>query len=132
MKVKELFESDQLATVKMLTQSMRFIESNPKEVDVKYRKHGRAQKKECFNNSFRDMSDHSGEIYVLGFIFFHGIPIEHAWVKDGDTYFDVTLDPKEQQGYVSVLELSLEQVMEYVDKHQSAPSLYDYNRFRAS
>lgn len=130
MKTKHLFENDRIALVRMMTSAIRNIQLNPKEVVVKYKKHPSSQKKQCFNNSFRALSEYPDSLYVLGYVFFHSIPIEHAWVKQGDTYYDVTLDPEKQDGYVSIAEFSLSDIMSYVDKYKHSPSLYDINRFK--
>jgi hypothetical protein len=129
MKAKDLFESSELSVVKMVTQGIRHVVLNPKNVDVEFKKISGAQKKQCFNNAFKSLSVHPDSKYVLGYVFLHNIPIEHAWIKEGDKYFDVTLDPTKHEGYISVAEFSFDEVMEYVDKHSSAPSLYDINRF---
>lgn len=128
MKTRELLENDFSSMVKMMTQGIRHINLDPKEVEVAHRKLAGAQKKQCFNNAFKALHGPNTK-YVLGYVFFHNIPIEHAWIKDGDEYFDVTLNPKDQQGYVSVIEFSLDEIMPYVNKFHSAPSLYDINRF---
>lgn len=125
----QVFENDRMSLVKMMTQQLRFLEIDLKEVNVEYRKSAMSRKKECFNNSFKALSGHPDSLYVLGYVFLHNIPIEHAWIKEGDRYFDVTLDPEKQHGYVSVVEIPFDKVMEYIDKHSSAPSLYDLNRF---
>lgn len=131
MKAFELLEHDNLSVVKMLTRGFDSIKISPKEVDVEFKKEVGSRKKECFNNAFKSMSN--GSEYVLGFVFYHGIPIEHAWIKDSSgKYFDVTLDPKLQNGYISVSEFTFDEVMKYVEKNKSAPSLYDFNRFLRS
>ena len=129
MKAKDLFESSELSVVKMMTQGIRHVDLNPKSVEVSFKKTVGAKKKECFNNAFKSLSGHPDSKYVLGYVFFHNIPIEHAWIKEGDKYFDVTLVPDQQHGYVSVAEFKLDDIMEYVDEKGSAPSLYDINRF---
>lgn len=132
MKTKELLENDFLSMVKMVTQGIKHVKTEPKEVEVKFKKIAGAQKKQCFNNAFKTLSGHPDYKYVLGYVFLHNIPIEHAWIKEGDTYFDVTLDPTKNQAYVSVSEFSLNDIMPYVDKHGHSPSLYDINRFNAN
>ena len=132
MKTKDLIETDQLAMVKMVSQGIRHLTLDIKEVDVKFKKMAGTQKKQCFNNAFKALTGHPDSKYVLGYVFLHSIPIEHAWVKEGDTYYDVTLDPAKQHGYVSVAEFSLDEIMPYVDKHGHSPSLYDINRFNAN
>lgn len=129
MKTTELLENDFLSMVRMMTQGIRHVELDPKEVEVKHKKLAGSQKKQCFNNAFKAMSGHPDSKYVLGYVFFHNIPIEHAWIKEGGEYFDVTLNPEDQQGYVSVAEFSHDEIMPYIDKFNSSPSLYDINRF---
>jgi hypothetical protein len=124
---KDLFENDQLSLVKMMTQGLRYLTLDPEPVEVEFRKTKSSRKKDCYNNTFRAMGGTGA--YVLGFVFFHGIPIEHAWLKEGGKYFDPTLDPKDQQGYVKVLEVPHDQLMAYVEKNGHSPSLYDLNRF---
>jgi hypothetical protein len=77
------------------------------------------------------MSGHPNSKYVLGYVMYKGIPIEHAWIKEGEQYFDVTLDPEKQDGYVSAYESDFDEISAYIDKYHSAPSLYDLNRFFA-
>lgn len=132
MKTKELLENDKLGLVKMVTQGIKHVKVEPKEVDVKFKKVVGAQKKQCFNNAFKALTGHPDSKYVLGYVFLHNIPIEHAWIKEGDIYYDVTLDPAKQHGYVSVSEFSMSDIMSYVDKHGHSPSLYDLNRFKGS
>ena len=131
MKCSELFESmDADSIIKMMTQGIRNVNLDIKELNnVKFKKQSGSQKKQCFNNSFKAMTGHPNSKYVLGYVMYKGIPIEHAWIKEGEQYFDVTLDPKQQDGYVSVYESDFDSISEYVDKYQSAPSLYDLNRF---
>lgn len=127
MKLCSILEAHDPALIKMMTQGLTHLKLTPQEVKVKLRKHAASQAKACFNNAFKALKHDSK--YVLGYMFFHGIPIEHAWVKEGDTYYDVTLDPAKQESYVSLLELSHDEVFEYIEQHHSAPSLYDLNRF---
>lgn len=126
----QVFESNLIHLVKMVTQGIRNVDLDIKEVKVQYKKHPGARKKECFNNAFKALENE--DTFVLGYVFLHGVPIEHAWIKKGETYYDVTLDPKDQQAYYSVAEFSFDEVMKYVDKFHSAPSLFDMNRFKAS
>jgi len=129
MKIKELLETDMMSMISMVTQGIRFVELDPKEVEVKFKKHQHAKQKDCFNNAFRHLSDHPHAKFVFGYVFYHGIPIEHAWVKEGTVHYDVTLDPKGQDGYVSLVEYDFNEVMEFVDAFGHAPSLFDMNRF---
>ena len=132
MKTKELLENDKLGLVKMVTQGIKHVGVKPNEVEVQFKKITGAQKKQCFNNAFKALAGHPDSKYVLGYVFLHNIPIEHAWIKEGDVYYDVTLDPAKQHGYISVSEFSLNDIMLYVDKYGHAPSLFDINRFNAN
>lgn len=129
MKISQILENDAMSLIKMMTQSISNVKLDPKVVDVAKKQTAGTQKKQCFNNSFKSVLSDTDRMYVLGYVFFHGIPIEHAWIKENGKYFDVTLDPKGQDEYVSIAEFSFTEVSEYVDKFGSAPSLYDMNRF---
>lgn len=77
--------------------------------------------KECYRTSTLVAHDVPAVKYVEGFVFFHGIPIEHAWNKIGDIYFDVTsdivlkkhTDKSFGEEYDSVVELDSSTVMEH-------------------
>lgn len=131
-KAIQINESQGLNLLHTMTSGLKYIKLDLKKVDVKYKAKPGSQKKQCFNNAFRALADHPNTSYVLGYMFFHGIPIEHAWIKQGETYYDVTLDPEKQEDYISVAEFSFDEVMQYVDKFSHAPSLYDMNRFEAA
>lgn len=124
----EAFDS---SMINMMTQGLRHLKNmDIAEVKVVQKKFKSSAAKQCFNNSFRYiLHSNQNAMYVLGYSFIHGIPIEHAWIKENDIYCDVTLDPKTMQGYVKVLELTSSEVGEYVDSKGCAPSLYDLNRF---
>ena len=78
--------------------------------------------KQCWRNSFKVVIENYGKdiIYVEGFVKMHGInlPIEHAWNRIGDIYFDVTSEIRgvKYEEYISVIELNEEQIWEYADK----------------
>ena len=126
-----IFEALDMSMINMMMQGLRYLKNvDIQEVKVLQKKHKRSEAKQCFNNSYKYiLHTNPNAIYVLGYSFIHGIPIEHAWIKENDTYYDVTLDPQSMQGYIKVLELSFNDVVEYVDSKQYAPSLYDLNRF---
>jgi hypothetical protein len=120
-----------LSIVKMLTRQLTNLHLDPKIVDVKIRKSRRSKPKECFNNAYKaiiDSATPSKMKYVLGYAFYLNVPIEHAWVKDGDTYYDVTVSSDKFDCYISVGEFSLEDISEFVLKHKFPPTLYDMNR----
>jgi hypothetical protein len=133
MKVEQLFfEGDgQTSVINLMVRQLRFIEPKLVEVTAEYRKIAGAKKKECYNNSFRALG--ANDTYVLGYVLFHGVPIEHAWIKDqSGKHFDVTLIDAKDLAYVSVFEVPQDLLHEYVSKNQHAPSLYDINRFVAN
>lgn len=52
--------------------------------------------KQCYANCGRALMNGSNLKYYEGNVNFHGIPIQHAWLADGDQVVDITLgiDPK--------------------------------------
>ena len=48
----------------------------------------------------------------------HGIPIEHAWNKIGDVYFDVTSEISgiKHKEYISIIELNSDKIWKYADE----------------
>ncbi len=128
---QKVLENVDMSFINMMTQGLRYLTNmDIKQVKVLEKKHKRSEPKQCFNNSYRYiLHNNNHAIYVLGYTFIHGIPIEHAWIKENNTYYDVTLDPDTMEGYASVLELTFEEVSKYVDVESCAPSLYDLNRF---
>jgi hypothetical protein len=83
--------------------------------------------KNCFNNAFRYMLHKISKqsTYVLGYVFIHGIPLEHAWVHSAGKYIDTTIDSAKQDEYVKVVELSFKEINAFVSNHGHAPTLYD-------
>lgn len=115
----------------MITSGLK-LDLDVKHVVVKSKHFGRSAKKECYNNSWRYIQDNYKEKakYILGYVFVHGVPIEHAWVKVGSQHFDVTLDDAEKSTYYQVIEVPDDLLSEYVDKSHYAPDLYSLNRFK--
>lgn len=88
------------------------ISPTPSDIDT-----ADPQIKQCYNNSFFVVMNNPEALYVEGVAMFHGIPIDHAWNRIGDTYFDVTsegpLKGKSQfTDYVSYLELGHDKLLE--------------------
>lgn len=88
------------------------VEKTPKEI-----KKGKPQIKQCYQNSVDVVLLNENVKYCEGFVLFMGIPIEHAWNKIDDKYFDVTSDfaLKDRGGlkgeeYLSIVELSKEEL----------------------
>ena len=124
-----MISKDELDLVHMMSGQCRHLTLGIKEVKVKPLNVRGSVPKQCFNNSFKYLLSHSSGHYVLGFVMFRGMPIEHAWVRINEEYLDVTLDGKLAADYVSVAEFTFDQVAEYVNQEECAPTLYDINRF---
>ena len=122
-----MFDSP-IPIVEILTENFKNINIQPKLVDVSFKILKNAQPKDCFNNAFKAQSFNSKAIYVLGYVFVHNIPIEHAWISEDDKYYDITIQP-ENHKYVSVAEFTLDEIFPFVEKHMHSPSLYDMNKF---
>jgi len=73
-----------------------------------YRKLKGATPKNCFNNSFKALTFNLSAKYVLGYIFVHNIPIEHCWIREDDTHYDITINPTLNNQYFFVSEFSLQ------------------------
>lgn len=103
----------------------------PKEVKVEIKNFSEAKAKACFDNSRKYVSSHSGTSYCLGYYLLYGqIPIEHAWVKEGEKFFDVTLkDNLENDEYYLFFEISMEELDNILVAIRHAPSIYDYKKF---
>ena len=133
MKLLDILESTEsnLHVAQMMTQGLRYLKIDLKDVEVKTQAYKHSLQKQCFNNSYRYLIDHFSDNnkYVLGYVFYKGIPIEHAWVNIHDQNLDVTLDVDKQDGYISAIEISMETLLAFVDKNEFAPSIYDLNKF---
>lgn len=103
----------------------------PKEVKVEIKKFPSAKSKECFDNSRKYVTSHRGTSYCLGYYLLYGqIPIEHAWVKEGEKFFDVTLkDNLENDEYYLFFEISREDLNEILLAIRQSPSIYDYKKY---
>jgi hypothetical protein len=92
---------------------------------------GLIEMKMCFNNTAR-LVMHLGEEarYCLGYA--AGIiPVEHAWLKLDDKYYDLTWNKYSTHGhtYASMFELTRAELFELIDKNEFCPpSLWDMHR----
>jgi hypothetical protein len=81
---------------------------------------GKHMIKECFRNAYDIVQDnYSKDVkYVEGIILFQNIPIEHAWNKLGDIYFDVTSEIKgyKYEEYISIVEIDASELMNYAEQ----------------
>lgn len=125
-------DKQQKEMIGMMTSGLRHLDVDIEMVEVLHKSHSRSEKKQCYNNSYRFVSDHYSQHpkYVLGYVFLHGsIPIEHAWVSVNEHYFDVTLDPGNDDVYVKVVEVPEALLLDYINQQGHAPDLNSLNRF---
>lgn len=82
--------------------------------------------KQCYNNSFRYiLHEDNRALYVLGFVVYHGLAIEHAWIEKQGQNFDPTLNPAKYDGYVRLVAFRLNQIGKFVSDHGYPPALHD-------
>jgi hypothetical protein len=62
-----------------------------KKVDVSFKKVSSSNMKECFDNAYKYVTRNTDATYVLGYMSFHGMPIEHAWIKEKGKYHEITI-----------------------------------------
>ena len=100
-----------------------------REVNVSLRRYSRAIPKQCYNNTFKFITDNPARCkYALGFLVLYGaVPIEHAWVvhpKEG--HLDVTIREKQEGDfYVLAHVLKWEWVVSFALNKGYPPSMYD-------
>lgn len=89
--------------------------------------------KECYNNSQKIVlyNRDLGIEYVEGYYIIEGIglPIEHAWNKIGDYYFDLTAqlvwDSFEPNNYFAIHSFDYEQIAKFVFKKEKFSYVFD-------
>ena len=120
-----------LELVKSIVSNYAHLVSDVKLVKVICRQAAHSEPKACFNNAYRAMSA-PDDLYVLGFVLVQGVPIEHAWIKSGGRYIDVTLEPSGFE-YVSVVEMPFQVLLEITEANRYCPpDIFDVNRFLRS
>jgi hypothetical protein len=101
----------------------------PKKVNVQHVRSAHNQPKMCYNNAFKYIMDHAAKLsqmkYILGYVFIGGVPVEHAWVYDGEKYVDPTLDSGKYDAYISVLQFPMKNIMPFTFKHHYPPTIHD-------
>lgn len=109
------------------------LPSQPKKVDVAHVASKFNKPKQCFDNAYRYLDSLPVNTtdcqYVLGFLLFRGIPVEHAWVKVDGQYFDPTLTSHSDHEYYSLAELEFMELIDVAAMCGCAPSIYDYSRW---
>lgn len=74
----------------------------PYFMDAKTYAGKREKQKECYSNAGRHALFDNMQ-YVEGVVFIHSIPIDHAWLTDGDNVIDPTIRPHPNiNGYYGV------------------------------
>lgn len=121
--------------IKVLVQNYFNIKNfSINEVRYQFRDFRFAQKKGCFNNSFLylcEQPEKQSMKYVLGYLLVDNmVPVEHALVKIGDEYFDVTPRNRHRADrYIAVLEVDVHTAAAFVNAEGYAPDIYGLNRF---
>ena len=123
-----------LALITTLTQSFRYMKVNPQIVEVRYQPFKNSIKKQCYNNSFRYLTqEHGNDVrYIMGYLFLYKtIPIDHAFVRVGTEYLEITVKPGPDDIHVSLVEITRQELLDYVVDNNHAPDLFSYNRWLA-
>lgn len=112
----------------------REVAVTPLPSSIRRRIRNRVVHKACFHNAELAIRANKGGLYVLGF-WQHLIPVEHAWVRFGDTYHDPTSEIlfNGEGLFISVVELELQQVHEIRQSIMTRDhlDLYGYYRWLA-
>lgn len=98
-------------------------------VNVDYKSFSKSKSKQCFDNAYAYVINNPESSYVVGYVTVHGVPIEHAWIKSNEKYFDITFRPADENEYYSLFELSFDKLLEVCDKAGNAPGLYECVKF---
>ena len=105
------------------------IDFKPTLVEVSHKKTRYNKSKLCYNNTFNYVCNNINAIYVLGWTCSLGFPIDHAFIKEDDKYFDITLQTKEGDVYYSLVELTAAELIAFTKKNRNCPlSYHDYLR----
>lgn len=120
-----LMDSDE-STVRMIAGMYRNLDINVQEVTVIHTKSRYNRMKNCFYNSEMLVKKGKAPIYVLGFVIVHGVPLEHAWIKNtAGEYFDPTINVPEQYTYYSCFELSHDELLAQIARIKTQPGYID-------
>ena len=92
------------------------------------------KQKLCYNNAWCTLSrlpELKDGRYVLGYVLVCGVPIEHAWVKAEDKYYDpteqVVFGSRDGLKYFSLVELDRETLFDLtIENHNIPPSFRDW------
>jgi hypothetical protein len=100
------------------------------KVEVEISNQPWALPKKCFDNAYYYASKKTGALYILGHYVMYGVPIEHAWIKEGDRYLDTTIKNRiEGDQFMSLFELDTQVLASVVMETGRPPNLNDYARF---
>lgn len=97
------------------------------KVDVVGEKWPRAVPNHCYSNAFNYVFQSPGtRNYVLGYYQVYGVPIAHAWCKEGEKHVDITLAEGPSKGdYYKVAEFDAESLLDFVDSNDGYPPDFD-------
>ena len=98
-----------------------------KKVDVSFKKVSSSKTKECFDNAYKYVTRNTEATYVLGYMLFHGMPIEHAWIKEKGKYHEITIQSDDAE-YYSLVEFNFSELLAFTEKSLRAPDLYEYRK----
>lgn len=112
-----------LAMVKMISGMYTKLASilDPEIVKVEGKSYSKSSPKACFANSEQYTRENPKSSYVLGYLLYQGIPIEHAWVFENGKYLDVTLDgTSESEVYVKCAVLTSSELSELTKRYTAS------------
>lgn len=128
---RETMSIDQMPPILDILLNQWNLNIQPEQVSVTYKEYRRSLPKECYRNAFNYVSGNiNTRSYILGYLVYRGIPIEHAWVKENDVYYDITLDNTEQDQYYKLIEISGSDLMDYILQTRELIDIYTYKRIK--
>lgn len=128
-------QSEYLDKLKLITNNYKFVQTL-EPVNVTFIRRSRYNvPKACFNNAFKFAASKANSFYVLGYLCFMGICIEHAWVMLSDgTHVDTTLNPSDRGAdsiYVMCVKIAQSDLHKSLIKNSESVDMYFLNkRFR--
>jgi hypothetical protein len=109
--------------------SKHFTKLEPHQVDIEVLQFTKAEKKSCFKNCYKYTSENKNTKYVLGFMFFLGVIIEHAFIEKDGKYYEISTGTVANTFYYECVKLSYKELSEVVEYSGSAPDFYEYEKY---
>lgn len=107
-----------------------------RKIKVRLRRYSAARPGKCFENAYAYCMENPTAVYVVGYhLSFGAVPMEHAWIREGDKYLDVTYtdDAAEDSPYISMFELNAAQLTVLATQHKcKAPTLSECRKFKVA